>query len=203
MTANRFIVDNRLDLETFGRELARAMNMGVEVDSPGSLYPCVTIVCEDGLELSLRAAYGSQLGKVEVYATTPFARGLDHYERPEMPSAGVNTSRDIGAIARDLIRRVVDPARGPVEAARDALAKRRAETGQLSALSASLMKRFPGLSINHRENEKHADVYFNKGGCYLTGSIDANGRLNIQRFSVSSPAQSAALLALISSTGAE
>lgn len=184
-------------LEAFCRALATELGFSIEVDSPGSYSPSIRIDAGEGLTLHPRAEYGAKVGRVEIHASAAGARKLEQHERPATPSATVDSSRDMKAIARDVMRRIVEPGRIAAKATADACARRAETVDGLRKLSAALMAEFPGLSITHRDNEKTADVYFNADGVYLTGAIWPDGHLSIQRFSVNTADQTRKLFALI------
>jgi hypothetical protein len=188
---------NEMRLEAFCRALATELGFPIEVESPGSYSPVVRLDAGDGLTLHPRAEYGAKVGRVEIHASAAGARKLEQHERPDTPSATVDSSRDIKAIARDVMRRVVEPGHIAAKATADACAKRAETVDGLHKLSAALMVEFPGLSITHRDNEKTADVYFNADGVYLTGALWPDGHLNIQRFSVSTADQARKLFGLM------
>lgn len=188
-----------LALERFGRDLASALDMPVDVpEGAGSSYPAVRIDCGSDLTLGMRAHYGAKTGKVEVWADTGLGRNLYHTERPTMPSATVDSARPMEAIARDITRRVIEPARVVVEQTRAKAGARRDQMDELKGMCADLMKRFPGLSLATPEpTHPAAHVYYNANGCYLTGTLHLDGHLAIQRFSIETPQQAEALFALI------
>lgn len=189
---------NEMDLESFGRDLAAALNLPVNVDNPGSSYPVIDIDCGDGLVISMRAEYGAKVGKVELFAHMRAAGKLEHHERPKMPSAGVDASRDMVTLARDVTRRIIEPAQVAAAATREAIAAREEKCGGLAAMATALMAEYPGMSIRQRDpNATSAEVYFNKYGVYLTGSLRVDGKIEIQRLSLATVEQSRALLALI------
>lgn len=189
-----------MNLEAFGRDLATALGYPLTVEGHGSFADC-TLDAGDGLTLILRAEYGAKLGRVSVYCRIPGAGKLDHHQRPNAPNATVDSSRDMTAIAKDVMRRVVEPGRLVAAETAELVAKREATCNGLKDIATALMAEFPGLSINTRENETRADVYFNQNGCYLTGNLEPDGRLSIQRFSVDTPERARALFTLIAGKG--
>lgn len=192
------LADRRLDIEQFGKDLAAALGFNTIIDHPGSSYPTVQIDCGDDLTLMMRAEYGAKLGKVEIYASAKGTHVLEQYERPKMPSAGIDTSRDIAALAKDVSRRVIEPARDAVTEARAAIAKRAECISGLQSLAKSLEREFPGLQVVQRSpNDKTASLYFNKNGCYLNGSMYADGVCHFERISLSGHENARRLFALI------
>jgi hypothetical protein len=196
-------VDNgTFKTEAFGRALAQALGHAVHVDMPGSLYPNVTIDCGDGLKLYLRSEYGAKLGRVEVFAAFdgPGHR-LETHERPKLPSAGADSARSIEALAKDITRRVIEPARPAIAAYRDALAKRENVTAGLKGMAKAMEASFPGLQVTLRDdNATEAQIYFNRPEVgYLTGTMNADGKCSFQRVAIHTADGARRLFALLSS----
>lgn len=191
--------EKRFGLCGFARAIAAHLD-GYSVDTRDeeSSYPSATLVKGDA-RINLRNGYGAKFGKIEFAAYHTGAAVLDSYAR----SLGVNNvtldgTRDVAKIAADLKRRMLDKLPGAIAAVDARIAERSARVDGLASIVAELQTAFPGLSINRRDgNATSADVYFNHDGRYLTGSINADGCLSIQRLSLRTANDARALFALV------
>lgn len=195
-----YVEDRAFKMEAFGRALAQMLGYAVDVDSPGSLYPSVKIDCGEGLKLYLRSEFGAKLGRVEVFASFDGpGHKLELSQRPAMPSATADSSRDMKAIAKDITRRVIDPARPAVEAYRTALAAREAVTTGLKEAARELEASFPGMQVTLRDdNATEAQIYFNRPDVgYLTGTLSPDGTCSLQRVAIRTSDGARRLFALL------
>ncbi len=192
-------VDYGFKLATFGRDLAKALAMPVTVDHEESNYPSVSIDCGDGVSIALRNEYGAKRSKVGVWAGCKGQAKLDHHERPPMPSATIDSGRDMAALARDVTRRVIEPARMAAVETAERVAKKDAITGGLRELAKELERSYPGLQVIHETNKTTADLYFNRPGVgFLHGTLYPNGTCSFQRVSLDGADAPRRLFAILS-----
>jgi hypothetical protein len=197
---SKYVIDNRMDLTAFSKDLAQALGFPLTIEHEASSYPSPYIECGDGLTLRPSANYGAKIGKVDVYACAAFSGALEHHERPKFPSATVDSSRDIKAIVRDIMRRVVEPGRIVAKETAERAARKRGVTDGLKALCRELEASFPGLQASLTSSHAtSANLYFNRpGNGYLSGSLQADGTINIQRLSLGSADDARRLFAILS-----
>lgn len=191
--------EKRFDLCGFARAIAAHLD-GYTVDTRDeeSHYPSATLVKGDA-RINLRNGYGAKFGKIEFAAYHAGAGVLDSYARSlDVDNISIDGTRDVAKIAADLKRRMLDKLPDAIAAVDARIVERAARVDGLASIIAELQTAFPGLSINRRdENATSADVYFNHDGRYLTGSIDADGCLSIQRLSLRTADDARALFALV------
>lgn len=142
---------------------------------------------------------GERTGKVNVRARPP-ELGLDHNSSPSnrgefaLPEASVSVARPLAAIAKDITRRVIMPAAAPlakrVEYAA-AIVKRRKGVAEM----AEELGRFPGLTVRLERSGDSASLYASDP--YLSGRLDSDGSVTLDRLSSLSLEKFAAVWAAI------
>lgn len=147
--------------------------------------------------LSLCPERGAAFGKVVVSAYA--ARKVEDQVRrqitpPKFPKATVSTERPLAAIARDIQRRVIEPAAAPLEACKAAAARINGEREELERHAASLRERFPGLEVTIDRDGLSAQL--RHPGCYLYATLRPRGSVYFERLDLDAP-QAAALLAAL------
>lgn len=197
--------DTYVDLESFAAALAKELGYAHDVREPGR-YAVASIDCGDGLSLGFYAQHGAKKGRVEVYASAA-DRGLVYRQscgNDKMPSATVDTGRDIAAIARDITRRVIDPGRKAAALVAEKAATIRDNGAKLADLCHSLSREFPGLQATQdKAEDQSARLYFNGGGdgWYMTGTLHPDGHAHFERVQIATPEGARKLFALMSSRG--
>ncbi|KAB2661438.1 hypothetical protein F9K91_24890 [Brucella tritici] len=188
----------RFDIETFGRDLAAEMGIEVEVDGAGTLYPNVVLILGQGLIASLCFSHKADK-KVHIRGYHRDNNKLAHHsDRVSFPNITVNPERDLAAIGRDIQRRLIQVSKEGIESIKARLASQNERAGMLADVIKEYKERFPDASINSISGSTHeADIYYNRNGTYLSGSIDYKGKLYIQRLSVGDAKTSAALMAAL------
>ncbi|MBS3648824.1 hypothetical protein KEU06_09420 [Pseudaminobacter sp. 19-2017] len=154
-------------------------------------------VMTGAVEMSLRTGYGSTWNKVTICPYFPCQQGLNHYEQIKVDSITVTGDRDIAAVAKDVKRRILDGIEPKLEEARARVAARETLKSSVAERAADWQRRFPGLQVKISSDGTGADVYYNRAGRYLNGSMTRDGTLSLQRVSLDGPETSEALLALL------
>lgn len=194
--------EKQFDLAGFGQAIAEAIGMSCEVREPG-LYPVVTLSSGD-LRVSLRNGYGAKFGKIEFNAWFAAETFLEHHERTKVASITVDGTRPIDAVAKDVKRRLVQPALDQAKESARKVAARRNGCNEFRAMAAEMRATYPGLSIEFpSDNATSARLYFNANECYLTGELYSDGRISVQRLSLRTAKAASALLDLISRDSGE
>jgi hypothetical protein len=192
--------EKKFDICGFARAIAQHLD-GFEVVTAdeNTNYPTVWLK-KGNARISLRNGYGAKFGKIEFYASHTGSHVLESHERSlGVKDITVDGTRDPAKVAADVKRRLIDHLPAAIAEIDERIAKRAARVDGLASIIADLEKAYPGLSFNRRDNNATtADVYFNNGGRYLTGSIDADGHLCIQRLSLNTADDARALFALMS-----
>jgi hypothetical protein len=167
-------------LDAFRENLAKALGYQVEKLDPG--YDSVIVVSE-GLWLSVRADnYGAVLKRVEVSAYNRASYKLRDRGTLKWPSATVAADRPAEALAKDVDRRVVQPARevnADMHVRLHALAAARAKAlRDLEAVRLSC----PGAEVKVMEDPiDGAQFYVNITSpvrLYLSGRVSASGEMS-------------------------
>lgn len=184
-------------VERFGRDLAAVLGLPVIVDEPGSNYANIAIQIDANASLIVWQGYGAVAYKVTLSVYVKGMGKLSNYDIQELPRAGFDMSRPIEQIAKSVVTRLIEPAKPIIANMRIKLAKRDAENAEMVALAADMVAKFPGMSIKVDENALYGSFNFVANDCYMNGSIEADGRIIVQRLSVATVEQSNALLNLI------
>lgn len=172
--------DNRLvlDLTRFARDLAKELG-GTLVPNEGP-HDRWTRILVGETELTLYAGWKrGEVDKVTVNISAA-TQTLAHVDVPrgngfDLPSATVSASRPLHRVVSDIKRRVIEPAKAPLEKRRQRLAELQQQARTLVCAAARLRKRFPGLSVKTDDRGQTGTVYYNAGGVYFNGRLNADG----------------------------
>lgn len=156
----------------------------------------------DGLAVYLRQGYGAKVRRVTVTSGTAdkdahrlaYARG----SVPSFPSITIDPDRPLDVLVKDIKRRVIEASAEPM-AALAALAAAQADTAsQLKAAADRINAKFPGaVTVSGDDTKRNADVYLNGAGSYLSGRLNADGTLYVDRVGSVPAHKVEALLALL------
>lgn len=205
MTNNPFIKELKtnghsemaVDRKAFALALAEVLHMTATWDDDAGRYAHVWIEAGEGLQITVTTPYGTSLGRVELRGYAPDERPtLDHNEWSKLPSITVDSARPIEALAKDIQRRLIEPARPVVDEGKAKIAAKRNLIDQLAATVASLKAEFPALSVDIERNGTTANVYLNRNDSYITGTLWPDGHINLQRVSLPGADKAKALIAL-------
>jgi hypothetical protein len=153
----------------------------------------------DGLELGLfgqgEKGYirtGSDPTRLEVSMNVPQRHGsyanlsgwgIGSYSEPvATPKANMAASKPIDALAKDIVRRVVEPAAPLHETIRAKMAADKAAADDLDAQAAALRKAFPAMTVETKDGSSSVSIYLNKSseGLYITGRV-SGGSVSLDR----------------------
>ncbi|WPM81387.1 hypothetical protein R5W60_06850 [Brucella pseudintermedia] len=186
----------QFDIAAFGRDLAAVMGLAAELEV--GRYGSAKLIWPEGFHATLSFSFKSDK-KVVIRGWCDDNNKIEWYgDRVSFPAISVNPSRDLSAIAKDIQRRLVGPAKEALEKVRAKVAEQNDKGNRLAAVVKEYTERFPGLSVTmYPGNSREASIYLNAHDNYLSGSVDSDGRLNIQRCSVGDATASRALLAAL------
>ena len=135
--------------------------------------------------LSVRKVWNGGPGKATVYATHCDRRQLAYNDTPrdlQWPEATVSTGRPMAALAKDITRRVVEPAAEVNARFVGLLAARNERCRSLGLAMADLATSFPSLKVSRKDCDAHsADLHLYEGGLYLTGTLRPGGEVSVER----------------------
>lgn len=168
-----------LDLPRFAADLAKELGGKVLAsDSPHDRY---TRVLVGDVELTLSAGFRrGETDKVTV-SVWPASQALRHVDVPrgdgfELPSATVSATRPLHRVVADIRRRVIEPSKAPIAKRLDRFNEQKRRASDLVRTADRLRKRFPGLSIKtDLDRGQSGSVYYNNGGVYFNGRLNADG----------------------------
>lgn len=197
MTDHPFIKLDKWGSAAFAmRDFATALaaELGAKTgEMEGGTYVVGHIALGD-LALHLNAEYGAKMGRVKV--SIGYAGPYTYDRRISWPSITVDASRPLDKIAADVKRRVIEPAAAPLAQLREieaALANGRAA---VEAQAAKITKCYPFASVKVKTGEAQADLYMNRD-VYLSGRLNANGSLYVDRLGTVPPERLSAVLAAL------
>jgi len=138
------------------------------------------------LAIYIRAGYGAKARRVTISCgiadraihQLAYAQG----RVGEFPSISIDTDRPLDAIVKDIRKRLIEAASEPLAQAK-ALAQKQANTAsELKAHADRINSQFPGVVTLPDDNTKReAALYMNGGGCYLSGRLNSDGGIYVDR----------------------
>lgn len=170
-----------VDAVAIAKDLAAAWGAELGECEPGA-YGTGRVVFGD-LVVTIRAD-SRKLGRIEAYSGAPaITRVTGTLHGVEWPEASLDSGRGIAKIAADLKRRVVEPAAEPLAKAQAKLAALNADRENLERNAAALSGALPFLDISVPEDRTkwEAPVYASRNGVYLSGRLNSNGGLYLDR----------------------
>lgn len=193
-----------LDLAGFAEALAKELGETADVRERGP-YAIAGVSCANGVHLHVAGEYGAKFGRVAVSARIPAEDTLDHHERTKLPRITVDSARPLQALAKDIRRRVLEPAAEALKASADTLKAVEDRREALAGHVAKLRETFPGLQVTPDERGDRASLYFNNSdrGGYITGTLYADGRMCLDRVVAYTDAACMGVLAAIAGGGAK
>ena len=181
--------ERKLNVARFAADLRKALG-----GAPLPAKDCDTDVYRharfalDGNEITLTSGWRrNEIDKVTVRCS-PLNCKLDYNNTPrgdeyKLPEATVSAERPLQAIAADIKRRVIEPAKAPIAKRREYAATLAKQANDLASTCARLRERFPGLSVTLKNGATYsASLYHNTdAGPYLSGQVHADGSMSIDR----------------------
>jgi hypothetical protein len=179
-----------------------------EAEPEGYYREVHLVAASDGLHVQVHYLPGSNGKRISVSAWHPVCRELERgYSVGWMDAATYAVDRDLAAVARDIVRRVIEPGRVTLEVALQNKAKQDADRAALEQIVADFdAMKLPGLEAKMNDLHDVAVRYYaparNEGGSDYSryASIQARvaqaGYVNIDRCSIPL-ASFTALLALL------
>lgn len=171
-----------LDTVKLAEALAPLVGGTVEKREPGA-YGRTVIVMPDGLRLFVSGDYkAKRRAIISSYCPEELRQAAG---RVSFPDATVDAGRPIDAIARDIKRRVVEPAAEPLAKVRERAEQDRKARESLVAVCRDLQRKFPTLRIDLPEGEAYQASFSAYGGPdgHVSGRISASGKVTIDRIS--------------------
>ena len=195
----------KIDLPRFAADLAK--ELGAKVLNPTETdYPMDNQSMSIGAnKLVLRADNWKK--KVEAYLEAPDVKWGDwsSYDKAQKTeSAKVNPDgRPIASIAKDIQKRVID-ANLPALAARRAYAVQQEKNrADIVTRAGKLKDAYPKLDIRVNEREQNASIYSGPSAFYLSGRMNSQGRVSVDRFGDVSTKTFLKILAVLEAEGGD
>jgi hypothetical protein len=187
------------DIQAFARDLAAVMG-GAYVTpakddmSAAERYATFTL---DGYDISLSRDWSDRRNKTVHVSIRMIGDKLGHLESDgyRMPKASVSGTRPLAALAKDIRRRVIEPAAAPAAKRRELTESRTQYANNLAAHAKRMRAAFPGLQVD--VSDSAASLYLNSDGNYLTGRLDGDGKVTIDRISQLNAAAFAGVMAAL------
>lgn len=155
------------------------------------------------LSIYLRQGYGAKARRVTISCgasdRAAHQRAYSHGRLPAFPSITVDPDRPLDVLVKDIKRRVIDAAVEPLAALKAADAAQGEAFASLQAAAARINARFPGaVTLSTVDTVREAPLYLNGGGsAYLSGRLQSDGRLYVDRVGTVDAEKVERLLALL------
>lgn len=153
------------------------------------------------LAMYLRQGWGAKARRVTINCGTTdksahqlaYARG----RVPDFPEISIDPDRPLDAVVKDIRKRLIEPAAEPL-AALKSLASEQADTvATLRAHAERINASYPGSVTLRDETKSEASFYLNSAGCYLSGRLNTDGSLYVDRLGTVPSSKLDALLKLL------
>lgn len=191
----------QIDLPRFAADIAKELGGKL---MPAGDYPNehqAIMVGSD--QLDLRA--DNHKRRINCYANAPEIAWGDWstYDKAQATeSASVNPDgRSIGAIAKDLKKRVLDANQKPLAARRAYAVAQRENRASIVKNADALKAKHPGLDIRVNEREQTAQIYSGATGHYVSARMSHSGEVSIDRIGSFSAEAFGQILAILDATG--
>lgn len=138
------------------------------------------------LAIYIRAGYGAKARRVTISSgiadRKAHQRAYASRSIPSFPTITVDPDRGVDVITKDIRKRVIEASAGAL-AAIHAASNAQSETfASLQNAAERLNARFPGtVTLPDDDTNREASFYLNGGGCYLSGRLNAEGWLYVDR----------------------
>lgn len=175
--------EKKIDLPRFAADLAK--ELGAKLMKPETDYPMDNQSIAIGTnKLVLQADNWKR--KVAAYLEAPDVKWGDwssYDPKQKTESATVNPDgRSIAAIAKDLKKRVIDANLAALAARRAYAAQQVENRASIVARADKLKAAYPKLDVRVNERDQNATIYSGPSAFYLSGRMNASGRVSVDRF---------------------
>lgn len=190
-----------VDVTRFTTDLCQALG-GKLVNDPERRAGASFIL--DGAEISVHSIWNAS-DKVSLHiAPSPrtwLGSNEPHGEEYKLPSIRVSVERPMAALAKDVKRRLIDPAQGPLAKRREHTAKIADNATKLKVTSERLRATHPSLDVRLERDATYNGTFYNRNGVYLNGRFDYNGSVTIDRIGSLSAEQFDAVMRVLYGEG--
>lgn len=155
------------------------------------------VILDGAVALVMRTGYGATANKVTISAFLPFEDVLQYHQRAKFESITVTGTRPAEAVAKEIKRRLLDGVEIKIAEALARVNAHNETKTTVKARAAKWAQDFPGLSVTVNDDGLSARLYFNKSGKYLSGDMQRDGSISIQRLSLDGENSATALLTLL------
>jgi hypothetical protein len=171
-----------VDRAAIVRDLAKALGGTAEIEE--GHYGGCRVTFADGLVIGVYAENGAKKGRARISAYGPRAMTskVSRHAYPAFPEITVDASRPADAIARDVERRIMPDARAALAVLLTQAAEIDSARQQAERHAAQITAGFPSVRVTFKDADTiQGDVYANGGGVYLSGRMNSDGGLYIDR----------------------
>ena len=176
---------HKIDLPAFARDLAKELGGTVVPRENGDpsdsdTWQNIRVGTEE-----LRLSANNHKGRVTVGIFAPDIKHDDRntYDKTHRTEdATVNPDgRPIATIAKDIKRRVIDASQEALRKQREYAAEIAKSRDNFAAQLAKLQKAAPRLRIDHKTRDRQAGIYLPNCEHYISGRMDSDGKITIER----------------------
>lgn len=178
----------KIDMVSFARDLAKALDKLLTSTAvkllPAGDYPNESQTIRVGNDnLNLHAVNHKRTVSASIAAPdVPWGDRNTYDKSHRTEQASVNPDgRKIEAIAADIYRRVIVASQAALAKQREYKAMQAEARASIVRVSAALKERLPALNLRVNEQEKRAAIYNGGDGHYLSGTLNADGTVGIDR----------------------
>lgn len=188
MTDHPYMIKSRwgemsLDTPRLVADLAKALGATVKPDemAASEFSPGTIIIGE--MSIYVRSEHGAKKGRARISIGAPeLARKLSHGGPDAFPAITVDASRPLDKLATEVRRRVIEPAAAPLAALKARIEGEHNARADCERHAARIRAAHPKANIAFRDaSTTEANFYMNTSGGYLTGRLQPDGRLYVDR----------------------
>lgn len=196
--------EKRLDVKAMTTDIAAALGAELDVEWSGEMsdYQPGRMFLDDLAVYVGKDQKGSgtviQRGYASAGARPEVSRALaGQMRRIEYPRITFDPSRPLDQIVKAIKTKVVDASAAPLKSELDYYASMNASNAAIRAVAAKFIAEFPFARVEIKDERAYdASVYANAEGCYLTGRLNSDGGLYIDRSSFPASRTAAVMAAM-------
>lgn len=169
----------------FGADLARELGgtLVKQEDPEITRYTSGDFMLPGGLQVCV-AASSKKKGFWRISASVEWrerSKLNGRFAHTPFPEAYISASKSLAQIAKEVKRRVIEPAKEPLAKVTAQLAELASDQASIGQRAAELRAKFPWLSVTVKDGDTEAQLYANGGAVYFYGRLSNHGSIYVDR----------------------